>query len=184
MSSGNEVMDAMLMQSVANTPRYGNTTTQDLANVTLNTDELLAEFERLLRGQIWDGQKGAYILVHKPIANDDGVNALMKMLRFKVHKLIPLSNLPSEKDIENSAKKFHKEVINILWANSRKYDIDDFDLSLTVNYITSLYFYQLMRAFKDGERQLLATTTQRHEHVIDRPENKSGFLKGLFKGGV
>lgn len=176
----NDVMDSMLLQSVAHNSKYQeNSRVQDIAHITLNTDTLINDFELLLRGEVWDSQLKSYVKVHEPIANEKGINAIMKMLRFKVNKLIPLSNMQDDKDIQYASKKFHKEVINLFRVNYKKFGIERNDLSLTLNYVTDLFDFQIRRSYKDGERQLLMQTTMRHEHVVDRPDNKPGFLKGL-----
>lgn len=154
----------------------GPTYSGDFIKSLYETTDVLFEIENFLRGQVRD-ENGNIVQVYPPVINNDGVNLLMGDLRMHLHKIAFLSNL-SKNDVMRICKEMRKMIINWLYLNWHKYNIDKSNLNRIVYNIDHAIFFSAMKSLNDLERGHLFPTTRREEQVLVQEPRAKRF--GIF----
>lgn len=150
----------------------------DFVKSLYDTDEVLESIENFLRGKI-KNDNGKYEDKHKPLLNSEGVNILMGDLKMRIHKVGFLSNL-SKDDVKRVCKELRKMIINWVYLNWQKFDVDKSNATRIVYGIDHPIFLSLMKSLNDGERAHLFPTTSRQENVMIQSEQPRQKKFGIF----
>lgn len=153
---------------------------EDRSSLAIAVDpaKLLFQIEHSLKGEAQD-DNGNWVNVREPLANKEGVGAILVDLSSKLSHNTTLTNLEKE-EIGILMKAISRRVRLMIVQNYKRYDIKVSDFTLLKDLITEPIFFTLRRALKQGERHFWQKTTSEQRTIIDRPQPKRGLLDGIF----
>ena len=155
-------------------------------NLILQTSpERIGEIlEHDLRGEAWVESEQKWTKKRKPMLNDDGVDAIVQLVKQFLTQNSTLSNI-SEKMAKAQAIEFGSTLADILSINSIKWEIDKSLRSGLVIAVTFTIFNVLSRSLGKlmSDKEMYATTISTQEHTLMKMDNQQrgvgGFLSAL-----
>lgn len=115
----------------------------------IQNDAIIKELERLFRGLEYDVNKKKYIVVGEPLMNEDGVRAILSLVKFYTSKLFKLGWL-KEEDVRRMARDIRKRVNILLAFNYKKYGIQKNRIPL-ISSLIDHSVYITLRSSIDGQ---------------------------------
>lgn len=154
---------------------------EDRASLAIATDpaKLLFQIEHSLRGEALD-QNGNWVQVTTPLANKDGVGAIILDLSSKLSHNTTLSNL-TEREVGVLTQAIAKRIRLLLVQNYKRYEIKISDFTLIKDLITEPTYFALKRSMNQGERKFWSKTVSESRNIVERPQERRGLLDGIFK---
>jgi len=164
---------------------------ESLVMYQLSSEDILAEIERYLKSMEYDPEQDKLVKMKiaivdakgnatqvdmPPIANEVGVNAIMRELKPRVHRIMTLTNFDDEK-INDILWEVNQVIIDMLENKHTEFDIDPVYLPNVVNMVDHLLEGQLYRALNEGERRRIYPTQQtiQHLHQTETPQERARF---------
>lgn len=154
----------------------------DLTKWQLSPEPLLNLCEHELRGEAWDESSRTWELVGEAIMNEKGIRAVISTLRFYVNKIVFLSDLENEYIFE-MMRTLADDLTQLLFNNGEQFEIDwsKSYQNNVVNNITSLVFSATRKAYMEGERKFLQTSTRELRRVDEGYGQQKEGRFNLFK---
>jgi hypothetical protein len=153
---------------------------------TLNSDDLLAELERKLRGvTVTEDEQGNIQLkqTNKPLLNDEGVSTIIRNITLYASKDVKLSNIDKNEQ-QNVIRGILQDAIYSIATHSERWELEfeDFDdlASIWVNYAflalsRGVGARELDHVYTDTSRQTVSQ--EQRASFSDTRKNKSMFSK-------
>jgi len=121
---------------------------------------------------------------NKPLANDDGINAIMLIVRSVVNTNIIMSNF-NEDEIRQLIHDTGVELTFLVGFNWEQFEIDKANMRIIIGVALRMCYAALKRAYKAGEKDFLRTTQKSIERVdirsqYDSQGKKRGLMDTLF----
>lgn len=152
-------------------------------NLILQTSpERIGELlEHELRGEVWSDSEQEWIKKRKPMLNDDGVDAIVQLVKTYLTQNSTLSNI-SEKMAKSQAVEFGSALADTLSINSVKWQLDKSVRSGLVIAITCMVFNVLSRSLGKlmSDKEMYATTISTQEHTLMKMDNQRSGMSGVF----
>lgn len=149
----------------------------------LDVSDTLHEIEHLLRGEVQDPRTKEWQARYDRYMNDEGVAYMMQTLRIYLDRNHMLSNY-SEDEIHEICGQVMLSVIEVLYMNYERFEIDKSRLTSLVNIIDHTVQSTLKRAWGAQERTTLRESSIRQEvHSINKNPTNSGFLSFFKREG-
>ena len=147
----------------------------DNLQTLIDCDSFLVNIERKLRGERLDPNTGEYSKVAEPLMNDQGVEAIMTELNFRINSNFILTNFKPE-DVFRIAKEVRLSLINLIYLNGSLYGIDPSMRTNVVLMIDHEVFAMLKRSENKTTINLLQQTITRVENQISELRNRGGMF--------
>lgn len=152
----------------------------ELTRWQLSAEDILLELEHDLRGEVWDEKAQKYVGKGIAFLNEEGIRAVISILRGKINKNMYLTNLTTD-DVYAMTYDLALDVIDVIFLKYKTYDIDKANLSLVANQIIHFVYAAFKRALEEGERHFIQSMHKVTEKtVITPPETEKKGLFGLF----
>ena len=147
----------------------------------LEHDQIIYEITKVLTGKVNVKEKDGTIKqvqVHKALMNDDGVTAVMSILRSMLNPVTGLTNI-DENHASSILEMIWHSLLYIVVLKEDEYEIDRHHKQLIMTNVISVCHCQLYRGVGGHESRNMRTVTQEN---LGFQENKSS-SSGLFSGG-
>jgi len=149
----------------------------DLIKWQIDGSDLLELLEHNLNREIIDHTSDTIKWIkregEKPMLNKAGVYDILSVLQPRLHKVVSLTNL-TEDDVKRMAFEIRRDVIDKLYLNYSRYDVQKSDLTTIVYLVDQLAYSVLRKSYNDGQRRHLSETTNfsRNETTVRHDENR------------
>lgn len=165
---------------------YVNT---NILEMRLNTDAVMNKIDTFLRGEIYNtiydenGQGQVQVIpISKAKANEEGVQAIMNYIISIINPQVVQGNFPCDRHGESEMYRafideVHDGIRDLIIVNCYKWDINDGDLGLIIDFIMNLIQPFMTRLIGNKERESYSETLRMTES--NTLKDKSGF--NLFK---
>lgn len=160
-----------------------------VAMITVENQKMIDQFKARMRGYIVKptvnmetGEPGKPELVKfgEPVMSEEGINYLVGMMEMALTKSIMLSHIPIKNDkwILKNCQIFWRQVAVQIGLNSNDWRVDRKRRNTIAWELANLLYFNIMRAYDDGERRKLypgqrnITTTMINPSTM-QPEKRS-----------
>ena len=121
---------------------------------------------------------------NKALANNEGVNEIMLIVRSVVNTNVIMSNF-DEDEIRQLIHDTGVELTFLIGFNWERFEIDKANMRIIIGVALRMCYAALKRAYKAGEKDFLRTTQKSIERVdirsqYDSPRKKRGLMDALF----
>jgi|24BtaG_2_1085350.scaffolds.fasta_scaffold00463_5 hypothetical protein len=146
-----------------------------------NPKEVLLEIEKYLKGQEYDRKKHQWVIVRKPIGNEDFRNAVLLTLNPYASKVFSMSDF-TDAVINHMAHEFETDLICLIGADyENEFELDEKFSSMVVRLLGDVVYATLRKANKGLSLGIFRDTVEKKEVVQEG--GKSGFkLFGRRRG--
>jgi len=152
----------------------------ELIKWQLSGKDLLEEIRNLMMGNSWNPTTEKWEPDADPLMNQEGINAIIKIVQDYVNKNTILSTL-EEPFILYIVREINFDVNELLVASYEDFGIKKQYLSVVSNSICNMIYFAMQRALKGGEKTFLTSTEQRrydfHTPVPGQGEKKGGIFR-------
>ena len=156
---------------------------------SLDTDTTIEKIENELRGRVYTPETNTWTQKERPKMNDLGINALMFIIRNKLHRIAQLTALEDD-DCKRITKETVLDINDAIYINWDRWGFTDddgnpdvSDYSTVVHMIDHNIFFAIMRAKHGGERRAIRQMYSYVQKSIEGVKNKSqGMFSGLIPG--
>lgn len=144
--------------------------------IQLENDNVLADIEHHLRGEVFDSKKGEWILRHgaEPLINELGIHTLMSIARSHIDKNIHLSKF-TEQQIYKVMKDLEIDIIWNIRNNWDRFGIRKANVDFIIDIVTNPIFAAFKRA-EDGITLDMLRNTQRIQNTMVADQKKHGLF--------
>jgi hypothetical protein len=147
----------------------------------MDVDEILADVERVIRGQFqvngeWKQARGM-----EPMINEKGINAILMLLRSRLTKIFILSDF-DEEQISRMTISVGRNIVDDFSHNWNKYELRDTAAASYILQIVCDTTYATLRKAKSGNYMKLLRqmhTIQEVQNVSQRPQQQESGLNPL-----
>ena len=180
----NEMMNRELAGVMART-HYANTSSNELNSLLAqltDPEQEIYEVELSLKGKGLDS-KGNVIQVSQPLLNDEGVAAMIRIIRSMVSRVMFMSNL-KEEQVSKLTIELGWLIATELVQNKVKYGVKNEHRSQIVSIILYKSYESANSALENGFRRFLKSgiiETTINTQGQNKPVNKSGGIFGFGK---
>ena len=144
-----------------------------------DSDTILREIERILRGVVFDVQLKGFRRVYEPLLTDEGINFFLAFLRPYTSKIFSLSNFEKQQ-IERILLELETDLIVLLGTDTEWFGVNENQLSVIMRIVSDTIYANIRRAL-NGKGLDLIQNTQQTTEVVNSRGGKSPFnLLGLF----
>lgn len=178
------IQDEAQMQGADYTPVRDAQSTE-LSLFMLRPDDILEFIENELRGRDYDYITNAWIEPDNPeeqrVLNENGIRAVMNLIRWHVNKVTFLTNLEDE-HIYSTIYNLSNNLTQLLFNNGDIYGIkwEKAHQNLLVDNVCNITFMALRKAFADKERLFFGSHTQIIHRKDETPQGQQGKKWGIF----
>lgn len=160
---------------------YNNEVNAQLVKLIIDQREMLIFIENDLRGNSLNLQTGEYVQTTTPKMNDDGIREVVNLLTIHIGGTTILSTM-SEEQIAVMCENLHDEIAILFSTQQERFGLKDEDRQIILTKIMNMVFISLKRATGGLTLNSIAKTT-RESYIQGNPQQRKGFLGGLFKNG-
>lgn len=155
----------------------------DMADFTkwrLETIDIVELLEHDLKGEFFNEKKNVWEVRGTPLLNNDGVSAIVSLVRTSVNKVTFLSNVTLEQIIL-ICQDLNLALVEVLFFEWQVFAVKKEHLDLIVSKVMNFIFMALKKSEGAGERESLYKAESVHR--IYRNPEKQGFSLSPFGRG-
>ena len=151
---------------------------EDFFKFRIEGKDIIDEIEHLLKGEVWDSNKGEYIPKFDRWANDEGINKFIATLyACGINKNIFLGNLTKD-EIMTRCYMIKSKLSLLLFKKYRDYEVDKEMRGLLITNVMYPIHSALSRSEGGRESTQISTAAQRHDiYSYQEQKGKQSLLK-------
>lgn len=147
----------------------------DQIRYCLNVNDVLKDFECLLKGVRYDPQTKKWIRISEPIMNKEGAGLLILFLGPELSRNFSLSDQDGEL-IVNEVLVFGENMAEYIVKKKEKYGINAEMIPLVVNLLCDSILANLNKSKNGGFQKFLTNTSSSSETRVIQPSRQGGIL--------